>query len=107
MPDHLHLLLTVYDEMTIEKAMQLIKGRFSHRLSHDLGYKGEVWHRGFAEEQVMNRESFEAHRQYIAQNPVKERFAASPYDFPFCFRYLAKMKAESKMAEAKASEILR
>jgi len=23
--------------MTIEKAMQLIKGRFSHRLSHELG----------------------------------------------------------------------
>ena len=32
MPDHLHLLLTVRDEMTIEKAMQLVKGRFSHRL---------------------------------------------------------------------------
>jgi putative transposase len=63
MPDHLHLLLTVHDGMTIEKAMQLIKGRFSHRLSHEFGYKGEVWHRGFTEEQVMNRASFEAHRE--------------------------------------------
>jgi len=85
----------------------LIKGRFSHRLSHELGYKGEVWHRGFTEEQVLNRKSFEVHREYIAQNPVKEGLAASPDDYPFCFRYLAKRKAESKMAEAKASEILR
>ena len=54
MPDHLHLLLTVHDDMTIEKAMQLIKGRFSHRLSHEFGYKGEVWQRGFTEVQVMN-----------------------------------------------------
>jgi putative transposase len=95
MPDHLHLLLTVHDEMTIEKAMQLIKGRFSHRLSHDFGYKGEVWHRGFTEEQVLNRKSLEKHREYIAQNPVKVGLAASADEFPFCFRHLAKKKAEA------------
>ncbi len=95
MPDHLHLLLTVHDGMTIEKAMQLIKGRFSHRLSHESGYKGEVWQRGFTEAQVMNPESFEAHREYIAQNPVKARLVASAEEFPFCFRYLAKKKAEA------------
>jgi len=98
MPDHLHLLLTVYDEMTIEKAMQLIKGRFSHRLSHEFGYKGEVWQRGFTEEQVMNRESFRAHREYIAQNPVKVGLVASADEFPFCFRNLAKTKAEAKIS---------
>ena len=32
MPDHVHLLIEVGDDMTIEKAMQLIKGRFSYRL---------------------------------------------------------------------------
>lgn len=95
MPDHLHLLLTVFDEMTIERAMQLIKGRFSHRLSHELGYQGEVWQRGFTEAQVMNRESLEKHREYIAQNPVKAGMVASADEFPFCFRYLAKRKYEA------------
>jgi len=97
MPDHLHLLFTVHDEMTIEKAMQLVKGRFSHRLSHEFGYKGEVWQRGFTEEQVMNRESFEKHREYVAQNPVKAGIVASADEFPFCFRYLVKRKAEAKV----------
>ena len=96
MPDHVHLLLTVYDEMTIERAMQLIKGRFSYRLSHEIGYLGEVWQRGFTEEQVMNRESLDAHREYIAQNPVKAGLAASADGFPFCFRHLAKRKAAMK-----------
>jgi len=95
MPDHLHLLLTVYGEMTIEKAMQLIKGRFSHRLSHEFGHKGEVWERGFTEEQVMNRESFAAHREYIAQNPVKAKLVTSADEYPFCFRHLAKKKTEA------------
>ncbi len=93
MPDHVHLLLTVSDAMTIEKAMQLIKGRFSHRLSHELAYKGEVWQRGFAEEQVMNRESFDAHSRYIAENPVKAGLATAVDEYAFCFGYLSNRKA--------------
>lgn len=96
MPDHVHLLLTVHDEMTIEKAMQFIKGRFSHRLKKEFGFLGEVRHRGFTEEQVMNRESFDCRREYIGQNPVKAGLAASADEYPFCFRYLAKRKAEAK-----------
>src|SRR5580698_399649 len=49
MPDHIHLLLTVEGGMTVEKVMQFVKGRFSHRLTHEFGYNGEVWQRGFAE----------------------------------------------------------
>ena len=98
MPDHVHLLLTVHDGMTIEKAMQLIKGRFSHRLSHEFGYRGEVWQRGFTEEQVMNRESFVGHREYIAQNPVKAGLAGTADEFPFCYLYLARRKAEMKIS---------
>lgn len=98
MPDHLHLLLTVHNEMTIEKAMQLVKGRFSHRLSHEFGHKGEVWQRGFTEVQVLGRKSFDAHREYIAQNPVKAGLAASAEEYPFCFLYLAKRKAETKVS---------
>jgi len=97
MPDHLHLLLTVYDEMTVEKAVQLVKGRFSHRLSHEFGYKGEVWQRGFSEVQVMNRESFETHREYIGQNPVKAGLVGSADEFPFCYRFLAKRKTEARI----------
>jgi putative transposase len=99
MPDHLHLLLTIRDGMTIEKAMQLIKGRFSHRLSHEFGYKGEVWQRGFAEEQLIDRKSFESHREHIAQNPVKAGIAASSDEFPFGFGYLAKKKSEARVGK--------
>ena len=94
MPDHVHLLIEVGDGMTIEKAMQYIKGRFSHRLSQEFGCKGEVWQRGFTEVQVTDKESFEKHHSYIAENPVKAGLTISPDDYPFCFRYLAKKKTE-------------
>ena len=94
MPDHVHLLIEVVGEMTIEKALQFIKGRFSHRLSQEFGFKGEVWQRGFTEVQVTNKQSFEAHRMYIGENPVKAGLAASAEEYPYCFRYLVRRKAE-------------
>jgi putative transposase len=96
MPDHVHLLIEIDGNMTIEKAMQLIKGRFSYRLSHEYGFTGEVWQRGFSEEQVMDSAGMEKCHEYIANNPVKAGLIASPDEYPFCFRYLANRKAASK-----------
>jgi putative transposase len=92
MPDHLHLLMTVGADMTIEKAMQLIKGGFSYRLRKECGYLGEVWQRGFSEQRVADRQSFLQHREYIAGNPVRAGLVDSPEQFPYCFTYLASRK---------------
>jgi len=94
MPDHVHLLIEVVDGMTIEKAMQLIKGRFSYRLSHEFGCSGEVWQRGFTEVQVLNQQSLAAHKTYIAENPVKAGLAASTEEYRFCFSSLARKKMD-------------
>jgi putative transposase len=95
MPDHFHALITVHQSMTIEKAMQLIKGRFSRRLKLEAGYLGEVWQRGFTEVQVMSSEILKNYQQYIAENPVRARLAESPGLYPFCFEFLARKKAET------------
>ena len=95
MPDHLHVLLTLADGMTIEKAMQLIKGRFSRLLPQQSGYSGEIWQRGFTEVQVLDRVSFLHHREYIAQNPVKAGLVDSPGQCPDCYEFLARKKSGS------------
>jgi putative transposase len=92
MPDHVHVLLSVHDDMTIEKAMQLIKGRFSYRLKHECGYLGEVWQVGFSESRADDAASFERHQRYIAQNPVKAGLAERAGEFPYCYGYLAEKK---------------
>ncbi len=98
MPDHVHLLITVDSDMTIERAMQLIKGGFSYRLRKEFGYSGEVWQHGFSEVRVDDRQSFLQHREYIAQNPVKAGLVDSPEKFPYCFTYLAARKAAGAKA---------
>ena len=93
MPDHVHLLITLSDQLTIEQAMQLIKGGFSYRVKKEHGYSGEVWQRGFWELRVEDQDSFARHREYIAQNPVRKGLVDTPDEFPFCFNYLARRKA--------------
>jgi putative transposase len=92
MPDHVHLLITVSGDSTIERVMQFIKGGFSYRLKREFGYLGEVWQRGFSELRVEDRGSYVYHREYIAQNPVRAGLVDSPEKFPYCFAYLAKRK---------------
>ncbi|HVC48134.1 MAG TPA: transposase [Terracidiphilus sp.] len=101
MPDHVHMLLTVDEGMTIEKAMQLVKGRFSYRLKKELGFAGEVWQRGFSEVQVMGNASFEAYRRYIAENPVREGLVGAAEEFPFCYESLKRKKSAIRMGEAR------
>ncbi len=98
MPDHLHVLLTVGADMTIERAMQLIKGGFSYRLKKEYGVLGEVWQRGFSESRVGDLRSFLQHRAYIAANPVKAGLVSSPEEYPYCFIYLTKRKASAAKA---------
>jgi putative transposase len=43
MPDHLHAMLTPANEISLERAMQLIKGGFSYRLDK----RGPVWQPSF------------------------------------------------------------
>jgi putative transposase len=100
MPNHVHLLITVGADMTIEKAVQLIKGGFSYRRRKEFGYSSEVWQRGFSDVRIEDQASFLQHRRYIAESPVKKGLADTADEFPFCFNYLARRRA----SEAKAPE---
>jgi len=74
MPDHFHALITPAPDVSLEKAMQFIKGGFSFRLKS----KHEVWMRSFNESQVSTEEKFLSCVRYIEDNPVRRGLAATP-----------------------------
>jgi putative transposase len=86
--------MTLPGEMTIEKALQLIKGGLSYRLKKEFGYEGEIWQRGFFEVRINNKQSFSRHREYIVQNPVKAGLVATAEQYPYSYTYLSKKKAQ-------------
>jgi len=78
MPDHVHLLL-MPTGITLERAMQLIKGGFSYRLKS----KFPVWQRGYTDHWVRDKADFLARRRYIHQNPVVAGYVQFAEDYPY------------------------
>ena len=99
MPNHVHILMTLPGEITLEKAMQLIKGGFSFRAGKELGFRGEVWQRGYSDVQIVDDQSFQRHRTYIDNNPVKAGLANAPEEFSYGTAYLKKQKHAGAKAQ--------
>ena len=87
MPEHVHLLLTPANSVTIEHAVQLIKGGYSHTLGEILGRKREIWQRGFTDHRIRDNPDFLNHQNYIHQNPVERGLVtdASEYRYSSAF----------------------
>jgi len=86
MPDHLHLLMELPSDISIERAMQLVKGGFSYRLRKEHGFRGEVWQRGFTDHRIRDAEDFVHHRNYIHRNPSSGTWWRSPRTIVFARR---------------------
>jgi REP-associated tyrosine transposase len=81
MPDHVHALITPAPEISLERAMQFIKGGFSFRLRKV--EKIEVWQESFTNHRIRDVGDYERHREYIRLNPVRSRLVADPREHPF------------------------
>jgi len=55
MPEHFHLLLTP-SEITLERALQFIKGGYSHAVKESLRNPMEIWERGFTDHRIRDAE---------------------------------------------------
>ncbi len=64
MRNHFHVLLTVNSELSIERAVQYIKGGFSFRAKKQLGIAAEIWDKG-------------------RKNPVQEGLSQTPEAYPY------------------------
>lgn len=102
MPNHVHILITVPGDLSVEKAMQLIKGGFSFRAGKELGFHGELWQRGFSDVRATDADGFQRHKEYIDQNPVKAGLAHTPADYPYASACLKLRKRADAKAQGQA-----
>ncbi len=79
MPDHFHALITPAPDVSLEKAMQFIKGGFSFRLKSKL----DVWTRSFNESQISSEVKFMNCVRYIEENPVRRGLVLIAQAYPF------------------------
>jgi putative transposase len=83
MPDHFHLLLTPAQSITLERAMQFIKGGFSYRVGKELELKMEIWERGYVDHRIRDLNDFVRHVEYIRRNAVEGGLAGAPADYRY------------------------
>ena len=81
MPDHFHLLLTVGSDMTVEEALQFIKGGFAFRAGRELGFRTPVWQKGFSEVRILDAEAYLGIAEYIRNNPVRRGLVSVAAEF--------------------------
>jgi putative transposase len=101
MPEHFHLLVTPAPDVTLEHAIQLIKGGYSHALGSILGRKREIWQRGFTDHRIRDDQDFRHHRNYIHRNPVERRLVTDPREYRYCSAF-PKFKLDPWPSAAKA-----
>lgn len=85
MPDHFHLLIT--PRISLERAVQYIKGGFSFRAKKELGSNMEVWQVGFQDHRIRDASDYTIHVDYIYQNPVRKRLCSVASEYPWSSAY--------------------
>jgi len=83
MPDHVHLLFTPAADVTLERAVQLIKGGYSHAVGIEISRR-EIWQKGFTDHRIRDAQDFSGHRLYIHQNPVMGKLVANAAGYRYC-----------------------
>jgi putative transposase len=82
MPNHIHVLLTPTG-ITLERAVQFIKGGFSYGVKKNLGSSIEIWERGYIDHRIRDLEDYDRHVKYIRRNPIEAHLAIIEDAYPY------------------------
>jgi len=82
MPDHLHWLLQLGDDITLGRLMHAAKGASARTINQALGRHGPLWQRGYHDHALRGHEDIRAIARYIAGNPLRAGLVTSIGDYP-------------------------
>ena len=102
MPEHVHLLVTPASDLTIERAIQFIKGGYLALLRHLNSEVERFGKEDSTDHRIRDAEDFALHRDYIHQNPVKRRLVEAAVEYRYCSAYPGfKLDERTSAAEAR------
>jgi putative transposase len=81
MPDHVHIVFTLYEFATLPLTMKFIKSSSAR----DIG-RGSTWHREYFDRIVRSDEDLRSVCEYVVNNPVRAGLVASADGYPWIWR---------------------
>ncbi|HSP35881.1 MAG TPA: transposase [Thermoanaerobaculia bacterium] len=83
MPDHVHFVVTPFDDGVMRLIVGQIKGRNSRLINQLFERRGRLWQRESFDHILRNDESRFAKAEYIRNNPVRAGLVKNPDDYPW------------------------
>ncbi len=82
MPDHVHWLFQLGDELTLSQAMKRFKARSALSINRLLDRRDPVWQRGFHDHALRREEDLRTVARYIVGNPLRAGLVQHIGDYP-------------------------
>lgn len=71
MPDHLHWLMALREDVYLADVMQRIKSVTAHRIRKEPGQPGPIWQAGYHDRALRREESLRNVARYVVANPLR------------------------------------
>ena len=82
MPDHLHWLLEVGQDVSLSGIMMYVKGRAAHRINSEIHYHGRIWNKGFHDHALRKEDDVRNIARYIIANPLRAGLVRHIGEYP-------------------------
>ena len=96
MPDHVHAILTPYEQSSLSTILDAIKGASAHLINRNLGRRGHLWQDESFDRILRAGEEIRKKAEYICNNPVRAGFATTADDWPWIWREWAEGRRDSR-----------
>lgn len=78
MPNHVHVLITPYNQSSLAKIVGSVKGFTSKRINRLLRQDGQLWQEDYFDRYIRDPDHFSRVRAYIEWNAVKAKIRSDP-----------------------------
>ncbi|MBA2703420.1 MAG: transposase [Blastocatellia bacterium] len=92
MPNHVHSLLTRFEQYELSDILHSLKSFTSHEANKILHRSGQFWIEDYFDRYIRNEQHFEKTVKYIENNPVKAGLCRRPEDWPYGSAWFKKQK---------------
>jgi len=82
MPDHLHWMLQLTTESSIDGVVRRMKSISSHRINIFLNRSGSIWQAGFHDHALRRDEDLRQVAEYVIQNPLRAGLVKHIGEYP-------------------------
>jgi len=92
MPNHLHSLVTRYENYQLKDILHSIKSYTAHEANKLLNRSGQFWIEDYFDRYIRDERHFRQTIAYIEMNPVKAGLCQKPGDWPFSSAWFKQLR---------------